>query len=225
MRKLLLALIAVFAVSGLLLAQNADAKKEPVKGKEAVAKETAKGKDTAEKDKEGSKEEESGIGLNFSINYYSKYIWRGIDFYDGDGYFYPAISWEIFGSGLTITAAAEVASSWVFNGFQVKPQKYYMDLAGTIYKKQIKMNHYAYANQGLDVGAEYSHTFENIITLGASFWYYWYYNSKHANEMAWPVVESLNIRKKMGHQLFQRRRQDRARLRALDQPDHQCVLR
>ena len=200
MRKLLLVLIAVFAISGYLFAQNAGEKTDAAKGKQVAAKEPVKGKEAAEKGE--SKEEESGIGLNFSINYYSRYIWRGIDFYNGDGYFYPAVAWEIFGSGLTVTVAAEVASSWVFNGFQPKPQKYYMDPAGTIYKKQKNMNHYAYANQGLDMGADYSHTFEKIITVGASFWNYWYYNSKHANEMAWPVVESLNIKKKWDTSYF-----------------------
>ena len=99
MKKLLLALIAVLAISGYLFAQNAGGKKEAVKGKEVAAKE-----------KEEAAEEDSSIGLDFSINYYTKYIWRGIDFYDGDGYFYPAIAWEIFGSGLTLSVGAEMAS-------------------------------------------------------------------------------------------------------------------
>ena len=75
------------------------------------------------KEQEAVKEDDA-LGLDFSINYYSKYIWRGIDFYAGDGYFYPSISWEPFGSGFKVTVAAEVASSWVFNGFTKKPNKY-----------------------------------------------------------------------------------------------------
>ncbi|HOD15133.1 MAG TPA: hypothetical protein PLA65_13115 [Spirochaetota bacterium] len=187
MKKLLLALVAVVAISGYLFAQNPGVKE----------KDAAKGKAEAA-------EEDSSIGLDFSINYYTKYIWRGIDFYDGDGYFYPALAWEIFGSGLTLTVAGEVSQSWVFNGFQPKPKKYYFEdwTLSTLYKKQKQINNYAYANQGLDVGLDYSYTFEDIITLGAGFWYYWYYNSKTANEMAWPVVESLNIRKKWDTSYF-----------------------
>ena len=55
---------------------------------------------------------------------------------------------------------------------------------------------------GLDLSAEYSYTFENIITLGASFWYYWYYNSKEAREMAWTKIESYNIIKKWDTSYF-----------------------
>jgi hypothetical protein len=151
-------------------------------------------------------EEDKSIGLSFGIDYYSKYIWRGIDFYQGDGYFYPSISWEVFGSGLTLKAAAEISSSWVFNGFTKRPKKYYFEdydwALESLYRKKKQVNAYAYANHGLDFGAEYSYTFENIITLGANFWYYWYYNSKYAREMAWPKVESLNIVKKWDTSYF-----------------------
>jgi len=154
-------------------------------------------KETAQK-----RDEDNPIGLGFSINYYSKYIWRGIDFYKGDGYFYPSISWEMFGSGPKLTAAAEIASSWVFNGFRPKPQTYNFDFEGTPSKRKKDINNYAYANQGLDFAAEYSHTFEKIITIGASFWYYWYYNSKYATEMAWPKYESLNLVRKWDTSYF-----------------------
>jgi hypothetical protein len=170
---------------------------------QAFAQAGAKEKEAVKKDA-GKQEEDKSIGLGFSINYYSKYIWRGIDFYQGDGYFYPSISWEIFGSGLKLTAAAEIASSWVFNGFRGQPKRYYFDdFSGTEWhKKQKKFNHYAYANQGLDFGADYSHTFENIITLGASFWYYWYYNSKNAREVSWPVWDSYKPRKRIDTSYF-----------------------
>lgn len=143
----------------------------------------------------------NGIGLGFSINYYSKYIWRGIDFYQGDGYIFPSVSWEPFSSGFKITVAAEIASSWMFNGFTKKPGNYHTrseDYFQTfsLYRKKRQFNNYAYANMGMDFGVEYSHTFENIITLGANVWYYWYYNSKGAREMAWPAVDSFNKVKK-----------------------------
>jgi len=150
------------------------------------------------------KKEARPIGLGFSINYYSKYIWRGIDFYAGDGYFYPSLSWQPFSSGLTLYVAAEVASSWVFNGFQKKPNKYYFDdwTLSSIHKKKKQVNAYAYANQGLDFGVDYTRTFEGILTIGANFWYYWYYNSKYAREMAWTRVESVNKVKKWDTSYF-----------------------
>lgn len=186
MKKIFIALVALMMMSAQVFAQAG------AKDKEAV-------KDDKQKQDEGK-----SLGLGFSMNYYSKYIWRGIDFYDGDGYFYPSISWEPFGTGLKFTVAAEIASSWVINGFQKKPDKYYFDdwTLSSIHKKKKQVNAYAYANQGLDFGVEYSYTFENIITLGANFWYYWYYNSKHANEMAWPQVESINVVKKWDTSYF-----------------------
>lgn len=185
MKKLLIAVMAFMFISVQVFAQAGAKEKE----KEAA--------------KEGT-EEDSSIGLGFSMNYYSKYIWRGIDFYDGDGYFYPSISWEPFGTGLKLTVAAEIASSWVFNGFTKKPNRYYFEdwTLSTIYKKKKQVNAYAYANQGLDFGAEYSYTFEGIVTLGANFWYYWYYNSKDAREMAWQRVESINVVKKWDTSYF-----------------------
>lgn len=152
------------------------------------------------------KEEGEGasVGLSFGIDYYSKYIWRGLDFYQGDGYFYPSVSWDVFDTGLTFKVAGEIASSWVFNGFTKKPDKYYYEdwTLSTLYKKKKQINSYAYANQGVDFGVEYSYTFENIITLGANFWYYWYFNSKYAREMAWTTYESLNMVKKWDTSYF-----------------------
>ncbi len=74
MKKLFLTIMAIMIISTQVFAQDVAKEQEAVK-------------------------EDDALGLDFSINYYSKYIWRGIDFYAGDGYFYPSISWEPFGSG------------------------------------------------------------------------------------------------------------------------------
>jgi hypothetical protein len=148
---------------------------------------------------------ESAVGLDFSLSYYSKYIWRGWDVYQGDGYFYPSVAWYIFNSGFSVAVGAEVPSSWVFNGFAPVKKKYYlndMDFYGGFHKKKKKMNNYAYANMGLDFSAGYSHTFKGIMTVSAGFWYVWYYNSKDARETAWPKVESLNIVEKIDVSYF-----------------------
>lgn len=177
MKKIMLALFAMMLFTGQVFAQGA-------------AKE--------------NEEEDKSIGLSFGIDYYSKYIWRGIDFYDGDGYFYPAIYWDVFDTGLSLTVAGEISSSWVFNGFTKKPDKYYFEdwSLSWIYKKRKQVVDYAFANHGIDFGIEYSYTFENIITLGANFWYYWYYNSPYAREMAWTTIESLNMVKKWDTSYF-----------------------
>ncbi len=185
MRKILIAVMAFMLISMQVFAQAG------AKDKEAL------------KDDKQKKVEDKSIGLSFSMNYASLYVWRGIDFYQGDGYFYPAISWEPFSSGLKITVAAEVSASWVFNGFTERPDTYYYDIdSGSYYRKKKQYNSYAYANHGLDFGLDYSYTFEGIITLGANFWYFWYYNSKYASEMAWPKIESSNIVKKWDTSYF-----------------------
>jgi hypothetical protein len=144
-------------------------------------------------------------GLDFSLSYYSKYIWRGWDVYQGDGYFYPAVVWSIFKSGFNIAVGAEVPASWVFNGFAPLKKKYYlndMDFSGGFHTKKKKINNYAYANMGLDFSAGYNHTFDGILTFGAGIWYVWYYNSKEAREMAWLKIESLNVVEKIDVSYF-----------------------
>jgi hypothetical protein len=134
------------------------------------------------------------IGLSFSMDYYSAYLWRGTKFFSGDGAFIPKVAWSAFGSGLVLSVAGEVSSSWVFNGFSKKPGKYdyRVDSSGGITRKQLNFNHAAYATQSLDFGADYSYTIKDAVTIGVGAWYWWYFNSRRAREYARPQVDGLN---------------------------------
>ncbi len=134
------------------------------------------------------------IGLSFGLDYYSTYLWRGTKFFNGDGAFIPKVSWNVMGTGLVLSVAGEISSSWVFNGFKKKPGKYEyrFDSSGTPMRKQLNFNHLAYATQSLDFGVDYSYTIKDAVTIGASFWYWWYFNSRNAREYARPQVDGLN---------------------------------
>src|SRR5208337_1367631 len=134
------------------------------------------------------------VGVALSLDYYSNYLFRGTEFFNGDGAFYPKVSWTMFNSGLTLSVSGEIAASWVFNGWWKKPGEYdyRMDSSGNVTRKRLNFNHTAYATQSLDAGADYSYTFNNAVTLGLSAWYWWYYNSRNAREYARPQVDGLN---------------------------------
>lgn len=148
----------------------------------------------AQDGKEGGEKKREPIGLSAGIDYYSNYLWRGTKFFNGDGAFIPKVSWNVMGTGLVLSVAGEIAASWVFNGFSKKPGKYEyrFDSSGTPYRRQLNFNHLAYASQSIDFGADYSYTIKDAVTIGASFWYWWYFNSRGAREYARPQVDGLN---------------------------------
>jgi hypothetical protein len=149
----------------------------------------------AEQTKEELAKKGEPVGLAASLDYYSNYLWRGTEFFSGDGAFVPKLSWTVFSTGLTLSVAGEVAASWVFNGWWEKPGKYdyRIDSSGNITRKNLNFNHVAYATQSLDVGADYSYTIGNSVTIGLSAWYWWYYNSRYSREYALPQVDGLNL--------------------------------
>jgi hypothetical protein len=145
---------------------------------------------------ESANEESKKLGVTVSLDYFSNYLWRGTKFYNGDGAFLPSISWTLFDTGFSLGIISEISQSYIFNGFQKKPNKYYpaLDSAGglTFYKKNLKINNLAYASHSLDFGVEYSNTLKDSILIEASVWYWWYYNSKNSRFYARPTVEGLN---------------------------------
>jgi hypothetical protein len=135
------------------------------------------------------------VGFSTGLDYYSYYLWRGTRFFNGDGAFIPKVSWNIFNTGLVLSTAMEISSSWVFNGWSEKPDKYAytVDQSGNLVRKQLNFNHVAYATQSLDFGVDYSYTFKDAVTIGAGVWYWWYFNSRHSTEYARPLVDGLNL--------------------------------
>ncbi len=148
----------------------------------------------AQEKKDDPMKQSEPIGLSFGLDYYSNYLWRGTKFFSGDGAFIPKVAWNVFGSGLVLSVAGEISSSWVFNGFSKKPGKYdyRIDYSGGITRRQLNFNHAAYATQSLDFGADYSYTIKDAVTIGVGAWYWWYFNSRNAREYARPQVDGLN---------------------------------
>lgn len=150
----------------------------------------------AQEKKEDPEKKSDPIGLSFGTDYYSNYLWRGTKFFDGDGAFIPKLAWNAFNSGLVFTAAMELSSSWVLNGFSEKPGKYdySIDSSGKLVRESDKYNKFAYATQSLDFGVDYSYTFNDAVTVGAGVWYWWYFNSRHASEYAHPRIDGLGMK-------------------------------
>src|SRR4030042_899890 len=147
-----------------------------------------------EKEREAGESEKKHAGVSIGIDYYSTYLWRGTKFFNGDGAFYPKVSWSVFDTGLSLSVASEIAASWVFNGFSGKPGRYSLmfDSSGNLVRKSLHFNSLAYAPQSRDFGADYSYTIRDAVTIGAGVWYWWYFNSRYAREYARSQVDGLN---------------------------------
>ncbi len=136
---------------------------------------------------------ERSVGLTFGIDYHSEYFWRGTKFFSGDGAVLPYVTWDIFNTGLSIGVAKELSMSWFWNGFQKRPEEYYLDSDGTWTKKKLKNNQDSYVWHSLDFGIDYSYTFDDAVTIGAGVWYWWYYNNKQSSQLANPQNEAYGL--------------------------------
>lgn len=86
-------------------------------------------------------EQKKPIGISFGLTYYSTYLWRGVNWFDGDGAFTPFISYDIAGSGLVFTILGELSASAVStqqSGRNSTP------------------NIYSYSRQGINFSLDYS---------------------------------------------------------------------
>ncbi|MBN1532402.1 MAG: hypothetical protein JXA20_07055 [Spirochaetes bacterium] len=111
---------------------------------------------------EGGAESAPSLGLTLRMDYASTYLWRGTYFFGGDGAFLPTVIYDVAGSGLVLSFIGEFSQGYFFEG------------------AKRDRNKTGFANHGLDFGADYSHTFGDAFTVGAGFWYYWYFNSSTA---------------------------------------------
>jgi len=94
-------------------------------------------------------EEDKGIGLTIDFSYMSDYLWRGTDWFSGDGAFFPALSFDLMGSGFTLSVAGELSEDYIFDGNDTSK-----DLQAT------------------DFGLDYSYSIGTSVTLGAGVWYF-----------------------------------------------------
>lgn len=118
-----------------------------------------------------------GLGITVGMTYASTYLFRGIDFYSGDGAFLPLISYDVLGSGLIINAAMEHSEDSVFEG-----------------KGKGATGH---AFNSVDFGAGYTIN-TAPVSIGLNVWYWDYYNSKdeygsNASFVTSNVVVTANV--------------------------------
>ena len=110
-------------------------------------------------------DEDSSIGLEAGIDYYSLYLFRGLYFFGGDGAFLPYAIYDIAKSGVKATVLGEISESYIGEGKNDR-------------------NHTAFINHGVDFCLSYEHVFkkdkEDFLSLGFEAWYYWYFNLKDA---------------------------------------------
>ena len=108
-------------------------------------------------DAPAAEEKEPGIGLSLGVDYWSTYFWRGTEFYGrGESAIFPWISYAVGDTGLSFTASGENPMEMMGDGVNKTLDGY----------------------NGLDLGAAYSYSIENIVTFGVNGWFYWYYVSK-----------------------------------------------
>ncbi len=99
-----------------------------------------------------SAQEDNSLGITVGVDYMSNYLWRGSYWFQNDGAFFPSASFDVMGSGLSLTVSGEFSEDYLFDGVNVGDSV--KDLQAT------------------DFGADYSYTFADAVTLGASVWYY-----------------------------------------------------
>ena len=106
-----------------------------------------------------SKAEEASepIGVSVGASYVSSYLFRGIDFYSGEGAFLPSISYNVMGSGLILGVALEHSEDCLFEG-----------------KGKDAVGH---SLNSVDVGAGYT-VETSSVNIGLNVWYWDYYNSE-----------------------------------------------
>ncbi len=98
-----------------------------------------------------------GIGITAGMTYVSSYLFRGIDFYSGEGAFLPAVSYDVLGSGVIISAALEHSEDSVL-------EKKGKDAVG-------------HSFNSADLGLAYTIN-TAPVSIGLNAWYWYYYNSK-----------------------------------------------
>ncbi len=102
-------------------------------------------------------------GITFGLNYYSNYLWRGVNWFDGDGAFAPFISYDIAGTGLLLTVTGELSAS------PVSTQQ-----AG----RNSNPNIFSFSRQGVDFALDYAIPLAKIAALKLNVTYFLYPVSK-----------------------------------------------
>ncbi len=103
------------------------------------------------------------IGISFGLNYFSNYLWRGTNWFDGDGAFAPFISYDIAGTGLVATITGELSASAIStqqSGRNSNP------------------NIFSYSRQGVDFALDYAIPLAKLAAIKLNVTYFLYPISK-----------------------------------------------
>lgn len=90
------------------------------------------------------------IGLSFSMDYYSLYLWRGTNWFGGDGAYLPKIAYNIANTGLIVSVIGELPISALSGGMP---------------------NTTSFYRQGVDFGLDYSLALGKYVNLNMGLLY------------------------------------------------------
>lgn len=113
------------------------------------------------------------VGLSASLDYVSDYLWRGTYWFNGDGAFFPTLTYSVLNTGLIMSTGVELSQDYLFDGTEE---------AGTGGK------------QAVSFGLDYSYNFDGKATLGSSIWYYCTFNrleNSMMNMSIWATLDSV----------------------------------
>ncbi len=114
------------------------------------------------------------VGLSFGVDYTSTYLWRGTYWYNGDGAFFPSVSFEK--GGLSVGYTGEYSEDKVT-------------------RKDTEVSNPDYgigAYHAADFGVNYSHSIGDAATIGVGVWYFHFYNEKTLSFYTGTVSLSLD---------------------------------
>ena len=114
------------------------------------------------------------IGLSVNLDYASNYLWRGTYWYE-DGAFFPGINYTL--GPVTVGYIGEFSEDAVLDNKPVTKSD------GSTKVKDLHSS---------DFGIKFSHVFGNMITLGASYWYYLFHNCTGLSYMTATVSFTLS---------------------------------
>ncbi len=188
MKKTFALILTICALTTLAWAQTTQQKAAKPAAREKTAEqsapaekaqpaETARTADTAlqteEKDIVVPDRKWKPIGLCFSLDYMSDYLWRGTYWFNRDGAFFPSISYSVLDTGLQVSVGCELSQDYLFDG-----------------KEQASVG----GRQAASFGLDYSYSFEDKATLGADLWYYYTFNREENSMMnlsVWATLDAI----------------------------------
>lgn len=107
-------------------------------------------------------EESKPIGVTVGLDFWNNYFWRGVDFFgSGVGVFFPWVYYGVGDTGLSFMYLGQYAAETFGDSTRMNDPDQGKGLV---------------AYEGAHFNAAYKYVVKDVITLGVSGWYYWFYN-------------------------------------------------